>query len=163
MLEVLEGIASAWREILHVSEWTGLSLGALLALTALFVYVPGIRSFVIVAAVAVVAAYVGSMLGEAQGLADGRAQVQTRWDAARKKAAGAAVARDGSIEASLEAKYAPEIQRLQGLAERNQERADANEARIRDLQKRGAGRTAPRAACELGAAADRVPARQGRR
>jgi hypothetical protein len=160
MFEVLAGIASAWREILHVSEWTGLSVGALVVLALLFVYAPPVRSFVAFAAIAVVAAYIGCVFGESRGLADGRAEVQVKWDAARRKAAAAAVARDASIENSLEAKYAPERERLQAQLKDSKERADTNETRLKDLERHGAGRAAPRAACELGAAADRVPARR---
>jgi hypothetical protein len=160
MFEVLAGIASAWREILHVSEWTGLSVGALAVLAALFVYAPPVRGFVGFAAIAVVAAYIGSVFGESRGLADGRAEVQVRWDAARRKAAAAAIARDTSIENSLEAKYAPEMERLKAWGKDSQERADTNAARVKDLEKRVAGGRAVAAACELGAAADRVPARR---
>jgi len=94
-----------WREILHVSEWTGLSVGTLAGLALLAWYVPGARTLAACAAVAIVCIYGGELHGNAVG----RAEVKAEWDAAEAKAEAERKARDAQIAADLEAKYAPQI------------------------------------------------------
>lgn len=102
---MLETVFSAWREVLHVSEWTGLSAGMLLGLGALAWFYPPIRTLAITLAVNVACVYGGLLYGNHVGRADAMAQ----WDAANARAEKDREARDAKIAAELEAKYGPEM------------------------------------------------------
>lgn len=145
---------SAWREVGHLTEYTGLSVGALAGCAALFFYVPGIRLFVAAAAIAVVGGGLGLVHGESVGHRDGTAEIQAQWDEARAQAIKADEERDVMVEQNLEQKYGPQLAALAKEAAANKARADEYE------RKSSAGTIAkggiPRA-CELGDAAGSVP------
>lgn len=105
MFEMLSGFADIWREILHISEWTGLSAGVIVALAALAYLDPTARSLAIKIAVAVTIAYLSLIYGNHVGRADERAV----WVAANAKIAKEAKARDADAAKAAEAKYGPVI------------------------------------------------------
>jgi len=155
MFEGLADIAAAWRTILHVSEWSGLSIGALAAGAGLIYLVPASRKLVILGAVGGVLLWLGLIHGDRTG----RADVEAQWADARKAAIAAEHDRDELVELQLQAKYQPTLARLTSLADERKRRSDDYEKRIIGLlAKAPAGK--PRNACELGAAADRVPKRK---
>lgn len=122
---MLEGIGlafQAWREVLHVSEWTGLSVGVLAGLGALAWFVPPARTLAIGAGVAVALGYGGLMYGNHTG----RADVQLEWDAANARAKAAAATEDADAQKTLDAKYQPIIAALQKQADDLKRRADRN-------------------------------------
>lgn len=92
---------SAWREVVHLSEWTGLSVGALAGLGALAWLFPPARALAIVAGVAVATGYGGVITGNHTG----RADVQAQWDVAKAAAAAASKAEDADAQKALDAKY----------------------------------------------------------
>lgn len=143
---------SAWREVGHLAEYTGLSVGALAGCAALFLYVPGVRLFVAAAAIAVVAGGLGLVHGESVGHRDGTAEVQAQWDEARAQAIKAGEERDQLTEQNLEQKYQPQLAELAKAAADSKARADDYERKITT----GKGNKAV-AACELGDAAGSVP------
>lgn len=132
---------SAWREVLHISEWTGLSLGALVVLAALvyFVHIPFLTAVRI--AVLIVTAYFCLLLGDAVGTRD----KQRQWDIARASAAKAQEERDARVQKDLDAKYHPQLEELQKQSAANQEKADA----LQKLFDAGKGRKAG-SSCQLG-------------
>src|SRR5262245_19829035 len=109
MFEIAASVLSAWRTILHVSEWTGLSVGALAGLAFLAWPSPAARTFAIRAALVIAAAYGGTTYGNHVG----RADVMAQWEAAKAAAEQARKERDAAIAAELEQKYAPVITALQ--------------------------------------------------
>lgn len=141
---------AAWREVGHLAEYTGLSIGALIGLGFLFFYVPGVRLFVAAAAIAVVAGGLGLVHGESVGHRDGTAEIEAQWADARKAAIQANAERDVMVEENLEQKYQPKLAELQQQAAADKARADDYE------QKLGKG-TKTVATCELGDAAGGVP------
>jgi hypothetical protein len=143
----------AWREVGHLAEYLGLSVGMLAGMVALFLYVPLVRKLAIVGAIAAVALGIGLVRGEIVGHRDGKAEVQGQWDDARKAAIAADEERDRLIEQQLEAQYQPRLGELQAQAAAEKARADGYEAKGAVAK----GHSAAAAACELGDAADRVP------
>src|SRR5580704_8003828 len=99
MFEGLQDLAAAWRTVAHISEWTGLSIGALAAGAALFYFVPLARKAVVIGGVVVVVGFLGTIHGDRVG----RADLQAQWDDARAKAVEAEKKRDADIERTLEA------------------------------------------------------------
>lgn len=155
MYEWVLSLGAAWRTVVHISEWSGLSIGALAAGAALFVYGPPIgRKLLIAGAVTVVVGWVCLIHGDQVG----RADLQKQWDDAKAAAVEAQKARDADIGRELEARYQPKLEGLQKQAEERKARADAYEQKIADLSKRRPAN----GACELGAAADRLRRRQAR-
>lgn len=148
MFDTLLDIASAWRTIAHISEWSGVSVGMLLAGAGLVYLRPALLKPVICGGVAVVLVWFGLIHGDRTG----RADVETQWADARKAAIAADAERDVMTEQKLEATYQPKLAALQKLAEQRKQEAQANERKI------NSSKTPARAVCELGAAADRVPA-----
>lgn len=156
---------SAWREVGHLAEYTGLSVGMLAGCGALFLYVPGVRLFACAGALLAAGFWFGSIRGEVGGHRDGKAEVQAQWDDAREAAIKADEDRDVMIGQQLEQKYGP----LREQAAADKARADDYASRIGTLTRGGAG--SPRAAaiggakavaaavaaCELGDAAGGVP------
>jgi hypothetical protein len=166
MFEGASAILATWRGILHVSEWTGLSAGAIAALAALVYLRPALLKPAIVAAAAVALTYGGVLYGHRAG----RAEVKAEWDAARAAAGAAATKRDSDIRAELEKAYGPQLEALRRLSAANAERADTAAAEAQGYKTRAEGyeqkllghfskRAPPAGACELGAAAERVPKR----
>jgi hypothetical protein len=161
MFEALETAASAWRTIVHVSEWSGLSIGLLAAGAALVAFVPIARKPVIAAAVLVMVGYVGLIHGDRVG----RADVHAQWADARKAAIEADTQRDAMVEQKLEQSYQPKLAELQKQSAERKARSDAYEQRILAmLAKPAAAKGGPAAgaaaACKLGPRADRVQRRQ---
>lgn len=124
MFEALGMIAGAWREVLHVSEWTGLTVGALAGLGALAWFYPPLRTLAISVAVNAVCVYAGVIYGNHIG----RADVKAQWDAAIVKAEKAEAERTAKIAADTEAKYTPVIDEMT----RKQKERDAY---VRKLEK----------------------------
>jgi hypothetical protein len=153
MFEVLQAIAGAWRSIAHISEWTGLSIGALAAIAAVVYLDPRVLRPALVVAIVILLVYFGVLYGGHVG----RADVEAQWADARKAAIAAASERDAMTERTLEQKYAPRLAALEKQAADNKARADGYESRIIGLLAKG---TSSRGACALGAAADRVHARR---
>jgi len=116
MFEGLQDIAAAWRTILHVSEWSGLSIGALAAGALLIYLVPASRKLVILGAILVLVGWICLIHGDRVG----RADVHAEWDAAKAAAAAAQAKRDADIGQELEAKYQPKLADLQKQARRAQ-------------------------------------------
>jgi len=135
----IHALAQAWREILRVSEWTGLSLGALAGLAAVFYFDPALRKLAVRGAIAIAVAYVLALYAYHVGGADKQAE----WTAANIRVAAEAAGRDLTIGKELEAKYATTP------AQDNQ--ANSNEAKILgDISASSAG------PCQLGAGALRL-------
>jgi hypothetical protein len=138
---------SAWREVVHLSEWTGLSIGALAGLALLAFYLPTLRRGAVKAAAVVVLLLAALTYGNHTG----RADLQKQWDAARARAELAQQLRDHDAAAALEAKYQPVIAGLQAQADDNASQVKAYERKIVALiagQKAGS--------CALGADALRL-------
>lgn len=152
MFERLHEVASAWREILHVSEWTGLSVGALAGLAALFYFVPIARKLAVLLAINVLIAYICLLAGNAVGTGD----TKKEWQAERDAAAAAQQKREADIAHQLEDTYQPQLAELKQLSDARKEKADAYERQISDLSKKS---PAVRSACELGDAARRPAGR----
>jgi hypothetical protein len=162
---------SAWREVGHLAEYTGLSIGMLAGCVALFLYVPVVRKLAVIGAIAAVALGLGLVHGESIGHRDGKAEVQAQWDDARAAAIKADEERDAMAEQNLEAKYGPEQAALGKRLADSEARADEYARKNRTLTNGGAAKpgaapaggakAVPQAAraCELGDAADRVPIR----
>lgn len=148
---MFEGIGlafQAWREVLHVSEWTGLSVGVLAGLGAAAWFLPPVRSLAIRGAIVVAVAY-GALL---YGNHTGRDDVLKEWDAANTRAAAAKDAADADAQKGLDAKYLPVIAALQKQADDRNAQANVNDGKIVGAM---AG------ACQLGSAPLRLrkPAR----
>lgn len=128
----------AWREVLHVSEWTGLSVGMLAGLGALAWFVPPARTLAIAAGAAIAIAYGGLVIGNHTG----RADVHAEWDAANERAKAAAAVEDADAKAALDAKY---------LQTQNDSAAYAADlqAQVRDYESKMVGMAAA-GACQLG-------------
>lgn len=127
-------MSSMLTEIAQLGAWTGLSVGALATLAALFYFVAPLRGVLIAAAVTVIAAYSSGLYWNHVG----RADVQAQWSAANAAAAVAAKARDAAIAAELEREFPAT-------------KADPDDAKIlADLSAAASG------SCQLGAAALRL-------
>jgi hypothetical protein len=150
MFEAVEQLAAGWRTIAHVSEWTGLSIGALAAIGALVFYDPRLLKPAIGAAVLVGIGYAGVLYGDHAG----RADVEAQWADARKAAIAAGIERDQMAEQQLQAKFGPKLDELQRQAADNKRKADDYERKL--LTAKVADASKPGAVCELGDAADRV-------
>lgn len=156
MFEALADVAAAWRTLLHISEWSGLSLGALVGGAALIYLVPASRKLVILGAVGVLIGYVCVIHGDRVG----RSDLQKQWDDSRTKAEAAQKARDADVARDLERKYQPELAGLQRLADERKARSDAYEKQILSLLAKAPAGAGASHTCELGAAADRMPKRK---
>lgn len=126
---MFEGIGlalQAWREVLHVSEWTGLSVGVLAGLGALAWFFPPARTLAISAGIAVAVGYGGLIWGNHTG----RDDVLREWDAANARAAAAAASDDTDAQKALDAKYLPIIAALQKQADDRNAQANVNDGKI---------------------------------
>ena len=146
MLDAIGVAFSAWRTVAHISEWTGLSIGALAVLAGLVYLDPRLLKPALIAAGVLTIGYAGILYGDAKG----RADVEAHWADARKAAIAAAEERDAMAEQSLTEKFTPQLSALERESRDNKERADAYEHQILSAKDPAAGR------CELGAAAERV-------
>jgi hypothetical protein len=156
MYDGLRNILAAWREILHISAWTGLSLGALAGLAALFYFVPLARKLAVAGAITVLVGWFGLIHGDAVG----RADVQMQWNDAKAAALKAQTERDDQVEQSLKAKYEPKLAELQQQSDAHKARGDSYEQKLQHLAAQKRPSPAAGASCQLGAAADRVPKRK---
>jgi hypothetical protein len=150
MFEWLQSALAAWRTIVHISEWSGLSIGALAAGAALVYLVPPARKLVIIGAITVLVGWVCLIHGDKVG----RADLQKQWDDAKAAAEQAQTERDATIERDLETKYQPQLAELQKQSDERKAKADSYEKKIALLAKNPKSTAAP--GCELGAAAVRV-------
>ncbi|MGY3393423.1 hypothetical protein ACVWW6_006014 [Bradyrhizobium sp. USDA 3311] len=157
---MFEGIAeflSAWRTVVHVSEWTGLFVGALAVLGLLVYLDPRLLRPAARGLIAVGIGYAGLLVGDHIG----RADVNAQWAAAREAAIAQQKQRDSDVERELEDKYAPRLAELQHQAADNKRKADGYEQKLLAAMAKDASRKpGTLGGCELGAAADRVPKRK---
>lgn len=157
MFEGLQTLASAWRTIVHVSEWSGLALGAIAAGVLLFIYVPLARRFVIRGGAAVVLGWLLLIHGDRVG----RADVNAQWADARKAAIAAGQERDQMAELKLDAKYQPQLIALQKQADARGNEVKTYEQRILALLARDPkGSVKSAGSCELGDDPVRMRARR---
>ncbi len=119
MFSFVYAIAGAWREILHISEWTGMSVGALAGAAAIIYLDPTARVFAIRAAIFVTVAYIGALYAYHLGTADKQAQ----WNAANARAAAQIAQRDQEAPAVADAKI--EVAALRKAAALDQEQINA--------------------------------------
>lgn len=96
MFDWVYAATSAWREVMRVSEFTGLSIGMLALLAAIVYFIPTLRGFAIRCAIAVIAGYVLAIFCYHAGASDKQAQ----WTAANKRVATAIVKRDADAATS---------------------------------------------------------------
>lgn len=104
MFDLLRDIGAAWHTIEFVSMWSGLSMGALAGLGALFYFFPLLRKIVIYQAVIVIVAWSCLMHGHIRGAADEDDRLKTISEQEDKRAAGYATANDKARAAEIEAK-----------------------------------------------------------
>lgn len=152
MFEMLADAAAAWRTVVHVSEWSGLSIGALVAGAGLVYLLPAARKAAILGAILVVACWICLIHGDRVG----RADVEAQWADARKAAIAADKERDAMIGAQLEATYKPKLAELQKQADERKAKADSYERKIVALLAKGPEKAPAGNACLLGAAANRM-------
>lgn len=149
-------IFASYREILRVSEWTGLSIGLLAGLAALFWFVPLARKIAVLIAINVLIAWFCLMHGDAVG----RADVSAQWNDARAAALKAQTERDDQVEQSLKATYEPKLAELQAQSDAHKARGDSYEQKLQAIAAQKHPSPAAAAGCQLGAAADRMPKRK---
>lgn len=161
MFEILKDVAAAWRTIVHVSEWSGLSIGLLIALAAILYLLPGLRKVVLIGAAGVVFGWLCVIHGDRVG----RADVGAQWAEARNAAIDADKERDNMTELNLRAEYGPQNAAIDKRAAENKKRADDAEHRNHDLLSklaaRGKAAVAAGGPCKLGDVASRLRRPQG--
>jgi hypothetical protein len=122
MFDGIKAVAAAWREVLHISEWSGLSAGALVGLGFLVYLVPLARQFAGVAALFIVTGWGALIYGDHIG----RADLQAQWNAekaqrekmatdADRKAAADETARASAIEAKAGDQHAKDLAEIEQL------------------------------------------------
>lgn len=132
MFELFE----AWRSVLHLAEWTGLSLSALAGCGfALYLgwQVPLFRRLVLLAAFGVVVLWAGLIHGGSVERRDMLAQQAAEKRAAeleRKK-------RDADIEMAIRREYLPQLATLQRAADDREQQVQINEHQL--MAQLGAG------------------------
>src|SRR5262249_27315098 len=104
MFEALQAAGAAWRTITHISEWTGLSLGALAACGAVLYFEPAARQVAIGGAVAVGIGWTCLVHGHAVGVADRDAQLKILSDQGDARAAASAKADESALVADIQQK-----------------------------------------------------------
>jgi hypothetical protein len=151
MFDGLLEFFSAWREIVHISEWTGLSLGALACIGALFYFEHIPVGTTVRAVVIVVVTFASLCVGETFGTRD----KQRQWDAARASALEATKKHDDDVALQLDRKYQPQLLQIQKQAQANKDLADGYEKKmLAILAKQPAG------SCQLGDVAQRLHLRR---
>lgn len=103
--------------ILHIVEWSGLSIGALATLGVIAYFVAPLRGIAIVGALIVAAGWAGTLHGDKIG----RADVQAQWSAAN--AAAVQADKENAAKAAADA-----------TTRENQILADANDQHQKDLK-----------------------------
>lgn len=165
MFEILKDVAAAWRTIVHVSEWSGLSIGLLVVIVVLVYCVPSLRKAALIGAGVVFLGWLCVIHGDRVG----RADVEAQWADARKAAIAADQDRDLLNELNLRSEYGSQLTTLERRAVDNKKRAEDAEhtslgllAKVAALRKSG-GKPGGQAggACKLGIASDRLRRPQG--
>lgn len=155
MFDGLDGLFAAWRTALHIAEWTGLGIGALIgiAVIAYFAWpIAWVRRLIEAAVVVVVTNYCTAIY-----VADvTRDDVMTQWRRANELAEDERIARDARIAASVEDEYGPIVTQLQNEKGALERQAGDYEKQI--LAKIAAGRS-----CKLGVGALRLRLTPGSR
>lgn len=153
MFDGMAQLLAGWRTIAHVSEATGLSAGALVAISVLVYLDPRVLKPAIIAGAGVVLVYASLMVGGSIG----RGEIEAEWADARKAAIAAQQERDAKVERNLAQKYDPQLAALVQQAKINKDQADAYERKLlAEMAKHATGGAKPRPSCELGALADRL-------
>lgn len=116
MLEVLSGIASAWREILHVGELTGLSVGMIGGLGFLAWFDPTLRKFAIRTTIVLILGYWAMLYAYHMGTADKQAE----WKAANAAEAQREASRDKQAPQVADAETELKVLREQMNRDREQ-------------------------------------------
>lgn len=119
MFEALSGIASAWREIVHVGELTGLSVGMVAGLAALAYFDPTLRKFAIRTAIVLILGYWAMLYAYHMGSADKQAE----WKAANAAEAQREASRDKKAPQAADAET--ELKVLRDQINRDQEQINA--------------------------------------
>ncbi|WP_423958714.1 hypothetical protein [Bradyrhizobium sp.] len=112
----------AWREVLHISEWSGLSVGALVGLGFLVYLVPLARQFAAIAAAFIAVGYGALIYGDHTGRADlqaqwnaEKAQLEQKAKQADRSAAADDTARASAIEAKAKEQHAKDVAEIEQL------------------------------------------------
>jgi len=134
----MSDLFAAWREIAHISEITGLSVGAIAALIAAAYLDPTIRKFAIRVIILLVIGYVSGIYLYHLGAKDKQAQ----WDEANAAAEKIAQAHDEALGASIKATYMGQLAALQKQSDENQQQVSEYERTLKSA-----------APCVLGAGA----------
>jgi hypothetical protein len=145
MFELFE----AWRSVLHLAEWTGLSLSALAGCTAALYFgwqIPLVRKLALLAAFGTVLLWAGLIHG---GSVERRDSMAER--AAEKRAAEIArKQRDSNIEMAIRREYLPQLADLQRAADEREQQVKINEHQL--MAQMGASANS----CRIGDAALRL-------
>lgn len=152
MFEQIDILLAGWRTLLHLSEWSGLSIGVLAAIAVVIWLRPALLKPALLAAGLVAFGFSCVIYGDHAG----RTDKQREWDAARVAAEAAAVRRDGEVAVTLEQTYLPRLKTLQAEADARKAQGDQYEAKILALIAAGQPKGAAPAACLLGAVAGRL-------
>lgn len=121
MFEILDAITQAYREVAHLAEWTGLSIGIIVGLGALVYFDPALRKIAIRIAVGVICAYLLTMYAYHIGIADKKAE----WDRANARAAAEIKQRDDNAAVQGATDAADIAANLQAGKKLDQEQVDA--------------------------------------
>lgn len=138
MFEIFE----SWRSVLHLAEWTGLSLSALAGCAAALYFgwqIPLVRRLVLLAAFGTVMLWAGLIHG---GSVE-RRDVMAEWNDAKVKAARQAKARDAEIEMAVHQTYLPEIADLHRQAADRQHQVEDYERKMLAMANGGSCRLGP--------------------
>lgn len=104
MIEGLQAIGAAWSSILHIAEWSGLSLGALAAIAVVVYLEPRLLKPAIIAVIAIALVYGGTIYGDVTGRADEDAKLKIISAEADARAAQAASEDEASRVSAIEQK-----------------------------------------------------------
>ena len=161
MFEALGAIGAAWRTVLHVSEWSGLSLGVLAGLGLLVYLDPAARRLALIAGLAVAVGFSCILYGDSTG----RADVQAQWDAEKAKTAELAstaertaaaddTARAGAIEAKAKEQHEKDLAEIDRLKHSNACTFDDDDVAARGVRERKPKHPAAAAKLPAGTKAD---------
>ncbi|WP_139483299.1 hypothetical protein [Bradyrhizobium ivorense] len=104
MLDALAGIGAGWRALVHISAWSGLSVGAILGLAVLVYFDPKALKAAIAGGVAVAIAWAAIVHGHSVGVADEDARLQTISNRNDARAGAAASADETALVRAIESK-----------------------------------------------------------
>lgn len=146
-MSLVASVTGIWKEVLQISAWTGLSVGALAAAAALAYFVPQARALALIAIVIIVTTYSALIYGAHTGASD----VRARWNAANVQAEKDRKFRDTAISAQLTAKYDRVLDLLNKDNTELQDKIDVYEKQLLAANKKGSN-----SSCALGPAALRL-------